>query len=79
MAAGYIQIGDDLRFIGDLAKGEFIQAWQQAGNTGVALVPRDEDACGRALTPTTSIETKPIRCFRSWQPVELRTNSYKGR
>jgi hypothetical protein len=49
LAAGYIQIGDDLRFIGDLAKGEFIQVWQQAGNTGLALVPQDENVCGRAL------------------------------
>ena len=48
LAAGYILISDDLRFVGSVAKGEFFQAWQQAGNTGVALVPQDEGVCWRA-------------------------------
>ena len=49
LAAGYVQIGDDLRFVGSITKAEFLQAWQQAGNTGLALVPQDEDACWQVL------------------------------
>lgn len=49
LAAGYIQVGDDLRFVGSMERGEFIQTWQEAGNTGVVPVPRDDTVCSQAL------------------------------
>ena len=49
LGTGYVMIGDDLRFIGSMVKAEFVQAWQEAGNTGTAHVPEDDEVCQQVL------------------------------
>ncbi|MCX6030572.1 MAG: N-6 DNA methylase [Chloroflexi bacterium] len=45
LGVGYIQVGDELKFVESLAKADFVQAWREAGNTGTAFVPHDDDVC----------------------------------
>ena len=49
LGVGYIMIGDDLIFAGSMVKAEFIQAWQEAGNTGTVHVPEDDEVCQQVL------------------------------
>jgi hypothetical protein len=49
LGTGYVMIGDDLRFIGSMVKADFVQAWQEAGNTGTAHVPEDDRVCQQVL------------------------------
>jgi len=49
LGTGYIMIGDDLIFAGSTVKAEFIQAWQEADNTGIVHVPKDDEVCQQAL------------------------------
>ncbi len=49
LGAGYIMTGDDLIFAGSIVKAEFIQAWQEAGNTGTVHVPEDDEMCQQVL------------------------------
>lgn len=49
LGTGYVMIGDDLRFIGSMVKAEFIQAWQEADNTGTVHVPEDDKVCQQVL------------------------------
>ena len=49
LGLGYIMIGEDLIFAGSMEKAEFIQAWQEAGNTGIAHVPQEDEACRQSL------------------------------
>jgi len=49
VGAGYIMIGDELRFVGSMIKAEFVQAWQEADNIGAVRVPEDDDVCRQVL------------------------------
>jgi len=49
LGQGYIMIGEDLRYAGSMIKAEFIQAWQEAGNTGTVHVPEDDEVCQQVL------------------------------
>jgi len=49
LGIGYIMADDDLIFVGSMARAEFIQAWQETGNTGTALVPEDDTVCQQTL------------------------------
>ena len=49
LGTGYIMIGDDLIFAGSMVKAEFIQAWQEADNTGIVHVPKDDEVCQQVL------------------------------
>lgn len=49
LGQGYIMIGEDLRYAGSMVKAEFIQAWQEAGNTGTVHVPEGDEVCQQVL------------------------------
>jgi hypothetical protein len=49
LGQGYIMIGEDLRYAGSMIKAEFIQAWQEAGNTGTVHAPEDDRVCQQVL------------------------------
>ena len=36
-------------FAGSIVKAEFVQAWQEAGNTGIVHVPEDDRVCQQVL------------------------------
>jgi hypothetical protein len=49
LGEGYVMIGEDLRYAGSMVKAEFIQAWQEAGNTETVHVPKDDKVCRQVL------------------------------
>jgi hypothetical protein len=45
LGTGYIMIGEELRFVGSIAKAQFVQTWQETGNVGPVSIPDDDDLC----------------------------------
>ena len=63
---GYIQIGEDLRYVGSLAKAEFCQKWQEADNLDTVDIPEDDKICQEILTEYQDYKDSIEKTLYEW-------------
>ena len=66
LGTGYIMIGEELRFVGSIAKAQFVQTWQETGNVGSISIPDDDDLCLQVMDEYAAYKREIETELYSW-------------